>query len=191
MNLLLFLIIYLYSNDYAENQQRIHLYFEWELGIPLISWMIVPYMLFNLMWVVPLVLLSKNEISKLGLAFGTCTLIGGVIFLLFPAELGFARSAPANYLAPLYDVLFSFDKPYNLVPSLHVSYVFLYYLSCRNKIQNKVAGVLFSAWILITISSVILTHQHHLIDIAAGILLASLSSKVWTTRRTDFMRLGL
>ena len=185
-NLLLFLVVYLPMNFLAENRERSSLYFDWEQKIPLMDWMIVPYLSMKLLFIYPLLLLKKEEIKNLGLAFATCTIIAGMIFFIFPCEVSFVRKIPDGIFAIYYQNLFLLDKPYNLIPSLHVCYTVLYFFSCIKKIDNVTHIVCFGSWVFLVILSVLFTHQHHIADIAAGIALAWLSYRFWGRKSVTY-----
>jgi len=173
LNLLLFFAIYPVTN-HSLRSTYYHLYFPWELSVPLIDWMIIPYLSFNLLFLVPFFLLKKNKLKLLGISFALSTVLAGLIFYLFPTEMGFTRVIPEGFTSVLYGSLFALDKHTNLVPSLHVTYTALYFIGCIDAIKIISKKVLFFLWVFFIIISTLFVHQHHLIDIFAGIILAYL-----------------
>lgn len=170
-NILLFWIVYVPTNHFNHDVYY-HLYFPWELSIPFLKWMIIPYHSFNLLFLIPLFLLPRKNIKVLGASFAICTIIAGISFTLFPSQIGFQRVIPDGFTAPLYKYLFTFDNTTNLVPSLHVTYVTLYFVSCVGYLKRKLTKIIFGLVSLLIISSTLFTHQHHLLDIIAGMMLA-------------------
>lgn len=159
-----------------------HVYFGWELGIPLVSWMIVPYHLFNLLFLIPFFILRFQGIYTLGISTLICTLISGIIFIFIPTELGFERVIPDNVTGPLYSALFAIDRPSNLLPSLHVVYTTLFFISSIEYFQKRSTKIFITVCILIIISSTIFTHQHHIIDVITGVILATIVHKFVKSR---------
>ncbi len=171
LNIVLFLLIYVPTNNFIHSAY-LKLYFPWELNIPLIDWMILPYHAFNLLFLFPLFLLTKRPIHILGVSFAVCTLIAGIFFFFFPTQMGYVRVIPDGPFAPLFAHLFMIAEPTNLVPSLHVTYTTLYFISCVRVIKKRLFQVLFTLLLLLIVSSTLFIHQHHVIDVVAGIILA-------------------
>lgn len=169
-NIILFLIVYIPTNHFNHSIYY-HPYFSWELSIPFLKWMIIPYHSFNLLFLLPLFLLPRRSMKVLGVSFAISTIIAGISFILFPAQIGFQRLIPEGFTAPLYKYLFTFDNTTNLVPSLHVTYMILYFVSCVGLFKRKLTQILFGLVSLLIISSTLFTHQHHLLDIITGVLL--------------------
>lgn len=185
INLFLFFLIYIPTNRHfvflgATNE--FSLFFPWEKGIPFVSWMIVPYLLFNVLFLLPLFLLPRQKMKELGMATALCTICAGFLFFIFPAQLGFERVLPNDSTRFIYEKLFRIDTPTNLVPSLHVAYSTLFFLSCVNFFRSKIAKILWSILIFIIIASTLFTHQHHVLDIVSGILLGELSYWVFSNK---------
>ncbi len=104
-----------------------------------------------------------------------------IIFILVPTKIA-DRSSDHGVSTGLTEMVFEQmvtidEPPANAAPSLHVSLTFLLALAlCRD----------WPKWWLVTTAGVILvwlatlfTHQHHLIDVATGILLASVVCWLW------------
>ncbi len=172
LNLLLFFAIYPITNRSVHGVYH-HPYFSWELYAPLIDWMIIPYLSFNLLFLVPFFLLKKENIKLLGIAFALSTVVAGIIFYIFPTESGFVRIVPDGFTSIFYISLFSLDKHTNLIPSLHVTYTILYFIGCIGAIRGMTNKIFFFSWLLLIIISTFFTHQHHLLDIISGITLAN------------------
>lgn len=175
VNIALFLLVYIPTNYFIRTTYY-HSYFSWELSIPFLKWMIIPYHSFNLLFLIPLFLLPRRSMKILGLSFAMSTLIAGVVFIIFPSQLGFQRIIPEGFTAPLYKYLFAFDSTTNLIPSLHATYVALYFISCIGYIKRKLTQIVFGLVSLLIIVSTLFIHQHHVIDVVAGIGLAVTAS---------------
>ncbi len=169
---ILFTVIYGYTNWRAEFvTERYQFYFPWELQIPLVPWMILPYLSLNLLTSMPLFLLNPGELRLLGRRLALATLIAGMIFFLFPAPIGFTRPASVPGWDFLFQILWSLDKSSNTLPSLHITYSALTVLSFWNKVKSNLRFI-FLIWFLMITLAVLLTWQHHVLDIVTGVALA-------------------
>lgn len=171
-NIILFLLIYTPLNQMGRDGY-LDAYFEWELHIPFIPWMIIPYHAFNILFIIPFFFIKQRSIYVLGVASALCTLMAGLCFILFPAQLGFERIVPEGFFAPFYTYLFVLDKTTTLVPSLHITYTTLYFISSTSYVQRKTTKIIFFLCTMLIMSSTLFTHQHHLIDVIAGVVMAS------------------
>lgn len=147
-----------------------HLYLAAELRIPFLPQFVWVYFSMYLLFLLPLFLLPSERMPLLGRQLIAGSVIAAAIFLLVPAELGFARQLPGR--AP-YDAIFasvfSVDRPYNLVPSLHVIFSASIALACADAVRRPAARAALLAWLAVIVASTILIHQHHLVDVAAGL----------------------
>jgi hypothetical protein len=72
---------------------------------------------------------------------------------------------------------------YNLVPSLHVAYGTGVLGACM-RIVPRLLQMLYVSWLTMLALSTILTHQHHLLDVAPGFALALVMQWLFPMRRT-------
>ena len=146
-----------------------HLYVPAELAIPFFPQFVWAYLSMNLLFLVPLFVLPAARMPALGKQLIAGSLIAAAVFLIVPAELGFARQLPGR--AP-YDAIFagvfSVDRPYNLVPSLHVIFSAAIALACADVVRPAWRVALL-AWLAVIVASTLLVHQHHLIDVGAAL----------------------
>lgn len=150
---------------------RFHLYFAAELGIPFVPGFIWAYLSMYALFLVPLIVLPTARIPVLGKQLVAGTVAGGVVFLLLPAELGFARVIPSEPIhATIYASIFGFDRPHNLIPSLHVVWSSAIVLACADATRPP-GRVLLYVWLAILVGSTLLVHQHHVLDAVSAILL--------------------
>lgn len=164
----------------AHRQTRLHLYLQSELAIPFIPSMVVAYMSIYLMFLpAPFVLRSRREINALAIALVKVILIAGAGFLLFPAQLGFPSTpsevaqldpVAAHRWGPLLLFADRLNLDYDLIPSLHVAL----FVTCATVYAVR-AGVvvrsLLASWAAAVVASTVLTHQHQVIDVIAGVAL--------------------
>lgn len=169
---LLFSAIYGYTNWRAEFVvEKYQFYFPWELQLPFIPWMILPYFSLNLLTSVPLFLLSPGELRVLGRRLAVATFVAGIVFYFFPAPIGFVRPASVPGWDFLYQILWSLDKTSNTLPSLHITYSAITVLSIWKKVKANLRFI-FLVWFLLITFAVLFTWQHHVLDIVTGVVLA-------------------
>ena len=168
------LFIYLGSNEIASRNTTFYkLYFEFEKEIPMVPWMIHIYNSFHLLLVLNFVLIkSPIKIRALAISLLCSSAIAAIFFLIFPTELGFSRTQNISGYEFWYNSLHWLDHPHNLVPSLHITFSALsaYVISIQIA-SNLIKGALL-IWFLLICSSIVLVHQHHLLDIVTGFALA-------------------
>jgi len=123
------------------------------------------------LFLLPLFLLPASHIPALGKQLIVGTLASGVIFLILPTDLGFARVVPLDAVyANFYTTIFGLDGPHNLVPSLHVVWSSAIILACVDVTRQPSRTVLY-VWLAVIVMSTILVHQHHIADVFAAALL--------------------
>jgi membrane-associated phospholipid phosphatase len=177
-----FFIVYGFCNHYASTlppEKLLRLYFDWELQLPLVPWLILPYRSIEILFTVTIFFLSRKGLERYGKQMMIAMIIAGFIFVLFPGECGFQRPNPDELGAfgIFFKILYSLDKPHNLFPSLHITYCYLglrAFIDHTNKYWLK---SLFAIWFVLICFSVILTYQHHLFDLVSGLLLGFLIYK--------------
>src|SRR5205085_8976397 len=148
-----------------------HLYFPAELQIPFVPQFIWAYLSMYLLFALPLFFIPAERMAPLGKQLIAGCIVSAVVFLLLPAELGFARQVPARApYAAMYARVFSIDRPYNLVPSLHVIFSTAIALACADFARPLVRAAIL-AWLAVIVASTVLIHQHHLLDLAAAFVI--------------------
>lgn len=166
--------IYLGTNEIAAQRTSFYqLYFEFERDIPMVPWMIHVYNSFHVLLLLNfLVIKNPLKIRAIAISLIASSAIAALFFLIFPAELGFSRTENMMGYEFWYDALHWLDHPHNLVPSLHITFSALSTYVISTEINSRVLKSLFLVWFLLICSSIVLVHQHHLIDIFTGFLLA-------------------
>jgi membrane-associated phospholipid phosphatase len=151
--------------------RRLHLYVSAELDIPFVPQFIWAYLSMYILFLLPLFLLPAERMPALGKQLIAGTALSGLLFLLLPADLGFVREIPSDRLyANIYKSIFGIDGPHNLVPSLHVVWSCAIILACAD-IARPRGRLLLYIWLAIVVISTVLVHQHHLLDVLAGVFI--------------------
>jgi hypothetical protein len=145
-----------------------------EAYIPLVPAFTLIYMsIYQLFLAVPFVLRTKREVRNLAIVQSMTVLIAGICFLLIPAKLAFVSASDSEL--GVWKSLFRFadrlNLDYNLVPSLHValSIVCIEFFCVH---ASRAGKIVLRIWGLAIAASTLLTHQHHLMDVGTGYLLA-------------------
>jgi len=173
---LLFVAVYGGCNALAERNADCKTYFwSWELSIPFVPVLIVPYMSLDAFFVASFLLCpNKRLLHAHARRIAFAILSAGLVFLLFPLTTGYPRPVVEGWSGNLFNFLWSFDRPHNLVPSLHVVLTSLLWpLYART--ERRSIRTLIHVWFALIILSPLLTWQHHVIDVVSGALLAQLS----------------
>jgi len=151
---------------------RLRVHADAELQIPLVPAALVFYMSIYLLFAsAPFVLRTRVEIMRLAIAQTLAISIAGVCFLLIPASLAFAPPEDLGIWQRLFLFADKLNLDYNLVPSLHVGLSFVC-IECFAIHANAVGRILLRSWGWLIAASTVLTHQHHVLDVASGWLLA-------------------
>jgi len=172
----------------ARRNFRVPVHFPAELAIPFVPAMTLLYMsIYVLFWMAPFVLRTRREFRTLVLTLALAIFFGGIGFLLFPADLAFAppREEDLGIWAGLFHFADTLNLTHNLLPSLHVAFavICVAMFSPRAPIVGK---VLLWTWAAMVAASTVLIHQHHLLDVATGWLVALICGKamfyLWSAR---------
>ena len=148
-------------------------YFRWERAIPFVPFMILPYLSIDLFFVAaPLLFRTDRELKVFAWRVATSIVIAGIFFLLFPLRFAFPRPQVSGWLGALFNWFRGMDAPYNLFPSLHAALLLLLVGAYARTLRGFTrVAVLF--WFFLIALSPLLTHQHHVIDIIGGLVLAA------------------
>jgi len=158
----------------ARRSFRVPVHLAAELRIPFVPAMTVAYMSIYLLFVLaPFVLRTRQELRAAVATLAVITLAGGIGFLLFPAEVAFPPppESALGIWAGLYHFAADLSLTYNLLPSLHValSVACVAMFSPRASPKGSVA---LWAWAALIAASTVLIHEHHILDVVTGWLLA-------------------
>ena len=170
-------LLYNSSNSYSETAtNHYQVYFEFEKRIPQIPWMILFYISYYFYLLLNFALVKQPyKIKALCLTMTFSSLVAAMVFIIFPSELGFSRAENIDGFEGIFNWLHLVDKPHNLFPSLHITFTSIatYVMICETRSRLFHASII--AWALMITFSVVLVHQHHLIDVLTGWILALIS----------------
>lgn len=167
----------------SERSEVISLVFEWEREIPFWPWTIVPYWSIDLLYGMSF-LLPRTRVALNRHAFRLLSvqLIAIGCFLLWPLKFSFSRPELDGVYGWMFDVLASFDKPFNQAPSLHIAILVVLWVCYARHLQNTWRW-LMHCWFALIGLSVLTTYQHHFIDVPTGALVGWLCVWLWPQRQ--------
>jgi len=179
-----FALVFAGANSFtASHPTRVRVHLDAELQIPLVPGFIIFYLSIYLLFAaIPFVLRTRREVTSLALA--QCLAIGlaGICFLLIPAQLAYAPPTGLGVWQGTFRFADAMNLDYNLVPSLHVALSFIC-IECFAAHRELVGKALLRNWGMLIAASTVLTHQHHLLDVLSGGLLAA--GSLWLGRRIE------
>ncbi len=172
---LLFLAVYGGSNWIAAHRAAVGVwYFAWERRIPFVPILIVPYLSLDAFFVVaPFLCRDRAELGAFVRRVSLAVAAAGVFFLVMPLRFAFARPAVHGWTGVLFTAFGAFDRPFNLFPSLHIALAAILVDTYARHTRGPVRVALWVWFALIGVSTVA-TYQHHVIDVAGGLLLGTL-----------------
>src|SRR5437870_9449729 len=177
---LLFLVVYGSTNWLTAQRPDSDVrtwYFAWELAvIPYVPLLIVPYMSIDLLFfAAPFLCRDEREMRVLAHRVVFSILVAAAFFLLLPLKLAwperphvggwFGEFVEQSCTAP-----FLMEYPHNLFPTLHVA-LCLILADVYGRHTRGIVRVLSYVWFVLIGVSTVLTWQHHLVDVAGGLML--------------------
>lgn len=170
---LLFMVVYGGTNWITAQRLDVGTWcYAWELNIPFIPWMIVPYWSIDLFFLGAFFLCrDRKELDTLALRIAVAIVVAGACFLAFPLRICFPRPDVSGVPGALFASLRAFDQPYNLVPSLHIALrTILADIYARH--TRGAARWLIHIWFSVIGFSTLFTYQHQIVDVIGGFILA-------------------
>jgi membrane-associated phospholipid phosphatase len=157
----------------ARATERFHVALSFELLIPFVPWAAVVYLTVTpLLCLAPFIFRTPERLLPLFVTLCAEVTIAGAIFCILPVELSFAPQEVTSSADVFLRLAHAIALTYNCVPSLHVA------LAVSAAWAYAPAGgwrwrILVWSWAAAIVVSTLLTHQHHLADLAGGVLLSA------------------
>jgi membrane-associated phospholipid phosphatase len=164
----------------AHRSLRVPVHFSAELRIPLVPTMSLFYMsIYPLFLIAPFVLRTRREFRAVVITLAVIIGCSGIVFLVLPAQLAYAppREADLGVWAGLYHLSDTLNLTYNLLPSLHVALA----AACAAVFAPRAPAAVKAGlwlWVSLIAASTVLIHQHHVLDVVTGWLLAVICVRV-------------
>ncbi|MFO0809803.1 MAG: phosphatase PAP2/dual specificity phosphatase family protein [Gemmataceae bacterium] len=176
----LFLLLYGGTNWFTAQRSNVGTwYFDWELGLPYVPLLIVPYMSIDLFFfAAPFLCRSEREMTTFARRVTFSILVASTLFLLLPLTLVWRRphidGGFGDFVEASCTVPYLMAYPHNLFPSLHITLRTILAIHYA-RLTTGFVRVLSDVWFSLIGFSTVLTYQHHLIDIAGGFVLAAVA----------------
>jgi len=167
----------------ARRTEFVRVHFPFEEDLPFVPDLIWAYSSIYLLFLAtPFVVNSVERLKRLALALATATAIGGVFFLLIPAEPDFKIPQSLGYVPRVFRLSDWINLDFNQVPSLHVAFIAIYTEAfIRN--SNTIGKLTLRMWPIVVAIAAVLTFQHHLVDVVSGYLLGMACSWIFIHRQ--------
>jgi protein-tyrosine phosphatase len=169
-------------------------YFAWELAvIPYVPLLIVPYMSIDcLFFLAAFLCRDERELRTFAQRVVFSILVAAAFFLLMPLKLDWpVRPHVGGWFGDFIEqsctAPFLMEYPHNLFPALHITLcMILADIYARH--TRGIVRALSHTWFLLIGLSTVLTWQHHVVDIAGGLVLGGFAFYVF--RESDACRPG-
>jgi membrane-associated phospholipid phosphatase len=132
---------------------------------------------FFMPFVVLAVMKDVRRFRRLLAAVSAVIIVSLVFFVLWPLTLPRPDIVGAGFIDRMLMSMYAVDPPANLFPSLHVSMAFIF--SEAIAFERRAWRWWARAWALLIAASTLLIHQHYLMDVIGGLVMAYAAWSVW------------
>jgi membrane-associated phospholipid phosphatase len=175
----------------AYRATRVRVHFDAELRIPFVPAASLIYMsIYALFLAAPFVVRERREFLRLAMTLNTVILFGGIGFLLIPARLGYPPPDKLGSFATLFHTADALNLDYNLVPSLHVA-LSVVCVAVFARRAERLGVVSLWLWAIAISVSTLLTHQHHVVDVLSGWIVALTVDWMFKGKKRTASRLSI
>jgi membrane-associated phospholipid phosphatase len=161
--------------------------------IPFWDQAVWPYLsLFLLMPIGPFLMRSRNQLFRYAAGFLLIEFLSYAVFVLMPTWCPRPSESNLNFA---YRLLTRFDGPMNAFPSLHAAFASFSAL-CVARVSRELTGqarwrILTGIWAIAILGETLVTKQHRLADVVAGLLIGVAAGVyVFKERSSIHPRLG-
>ena len=155
-----------------QHSYRLRLHSDAELRVPFVPAAVIGYVsLYPLFIMAPFVLRSGRELRALAVSLAVVIGVAGIGFLAFPADNVFPTPDERGGWSPVVRFAKWVALDYNLAPSLHVAMGTLC-AAVYSRQAPPIGRAALWLWAGVIGLSTLLLHQHYVVDIVTGYLLA-------------------
>jgi membrane-associated phospholipid phosphatase len=145
--------------------------FPFEMKLPFVPSMTAVYLTVPLaLLLTPFILRTWRDITPFFLTLTAETLVAGLCFLLLPLAQAYPPRIASGFWGGIFHFADALNLDYNEVPSIHVTFAVTLALVFGRRC-GPVGRSLFLVWAVLVCASTLLIHEHHLLDVGAGIVL--------------------
>lgn len=175
-SLIYFIVFGISSYASGFEHHRFLISFSFEKNIPFYpSWSII-YLSINLFLLLSLIVYDKwQPLAALALTLLCETLIAGLLFILFPTQLSYSPTNIVNNFVTITHIATYVSLKNNYFPSLHTAFAVTAALAYSQHCRSLIIKIAFFIWAILIPVATLLIHEHQLLDILAGAILAVVS----------------
>jgi membrane-associated phospholipid phosphatase len=156
----------------SQHSYRVRLHLDADLAVPFVPAAVLGYLsIYPLFWLAPFILRSRGQIIALNTTMAAVTLAAGVCFLICPGEAAFHDTEEMGPWTGLVSFARQVALTWNFMPSLHVALSGVCVLAYVER-AGALGKVVLWTWSAIISISTLLLHQHYVVDVITGYLLA-------------------
>jgi membrane-associated phospholipid phosphatase len=176
----------LWNVERFESGARAHaLWTNWDTRLPTLPWMIWPYMLYYVLVFSPVALARRwVQIAELAVAYFSVTAVAWALYVMWPVRMVYPALGCGGLSCRILVDLYQADQGVNVMPSQHAAHAILAAMFCYSY-RSRFAPLVLAGALLVSAAAV-LTKQHYLVDVPAGLLLGVAG---WWLVRTVFQPL--
>ncbi len=162
--------------------------FGWEHRIPFLAWTIVPYWSTDIFYMLSFFLCrDRKELDSHAKRLLTAQIVSITCFLLFPLRFSFEQPQTNGLFGWMFHALGGFDKPFNQLPSLHLSLTAILWAKYSEH-TTGIARFMLRCWFVLAGVSTLTTYQHHFIDVLPGIWVGLLCIAIFPSHTPAALR---
>lgn len=113
---------------------------------------------------------KTNRYLRFVLTFIAMQIIAYVLYILIPGKIIRPHPAGAGVFFDMVRVIYEYDMPSSLTPSLHVANSWLVALAMND---NRIIRFAVIPWAVLIVLSTLLIKQHNLVDVVSGLVLST------------------
>jgi membrane-associated phospholipid phosphatase len=147
--------------------------FPFEQMIPFVPQMSLPYiMLFPAMALSAFIIRERRAYWRYARSLTVQLMIAAVFFILIPMRDGYTDIEPTGAFANVFRFADFINLNHNNVPSLHVAFAVTTAYTFASYTNGVITKIFIASFCALIAVSAVLTHQHNLVDVITGYLLA-------------------
>ena len=159
--------------------------FPWEMHLPFLpSWTLVYLTVPLLLLLTPFILRNWRTFTPFFLTLTVETLIAGLFFLALPLTPAYPKRMAEGFFGGVFHLADRLNLDYNKFPSLNIAFAVTAAIVFGRRC-GWFGRTLFGLWLTAVIASTLLIHEHQVLDLAGGAVLALVCVATVQRRASD------
>ncbi len=164
---------------------RLRVDFPFEQNIPFVPGMSLAYIfLIPALQLSPFVIRERAAYLRFARLLVYELMVAAVIFVLLPVGNGFPKPDPSGLFKTVFQLADYLNLEHNHVPSMHVAFAVTVGRVYSTYVRGMVGKAIVGCCSALIVVATVLTHQHHLVDVVAGCVLAWVACSLAVRRAT-------